>query len=336
MDFKVILSHIKKKQFDQIYLAYGEEDYYIDRLTDILDTTVLTDDQKAFNRTVAYGKEVKADQLLDHLRRYPMMSSHQLVILKEAQAFNDWDGLVPYFQNPNPATVFMIAYKAKSPDKRKKWFKSLKDAPSVCIMESKRVYENKIPAWIDQYLKSVGKKISPEASRLLSIFVGNKLSNVVNELDKLLILIEDKPQIDLEHIEQNIGVSRHYNVFELQDALGDRNISKVNYIVKNLVDHLKTQPLILIIPAIHSFFSKVYALKTLSGQSDDYLAKALGIYSKYFVKDYRKAAKNYTGAQLERIFDMLHRYDRRLKGIDGSRQKEEAILEELVQHIIYA
>ena len=336
MSHQALLEKIKNKNYDPIYFLYGEEDYFIDLIVDTLDQVVLSAAEKAFNRIVLYGKEVSGRQVRDQLDRYPMMASHQLVLLKEAQYFKDWDYLIPYFQKPNPTTIFGVAYKSGSPDKRKKWFKALKLNNTTQIIESKRIYDNKIPSWINNYLKRSNKKINPQASRLLSIFLGNNLSNVANELDKLIILLGDDDTILLDHVEQNIGVSKHYNIFELQDALGTKNISKTNYISKNLVSHLKTQPLVMIIQSLHSFFSKVYALHSLTGQSDDAVAKQLGIYSRYFVKDYRRAVKNYSPQQLEQIFDLLNKYDARLKGIDGSRLKDHVILEELIQQIIFS
>ncbi len=336
MTAEEVIKDIKKKSFSTVYLLYGEENYFIDAVLNALDQHVLTETEKAFNRTVLYGKEINGKQLLDSLRRYPMMASHQLVLLKQAQSFTDWNSLIPYFEKPNPLTIFAIAYEGKSPDKRKKWFKILKSKKEHIIIESKRIYENKIPAWVNNYLAKKGKTIDPKASRLLSIFVGSKLSNVVNELDKLLLGLGDEQHITLTHIEQNIGVSKKYNVFELLDALGQRDVAKVNYISLNLSEQFKTQPLIMLMPAIYSFFAKVYATRSISNRSDAELANILGIYSKYFVKDYRTAAKNYTDECLEKIFDILRHYDARLKGIDGSRQKDKALLEEMVQQIVFA
>ena len=335
MSYTDLIQKIEDKKFKPIYFLCGEESYFIDAVMNAIDDHALDESQKAFNQITLYGKEVNGKQLLDHLRRYPVMADRQVVFMKEAHAFKDWDHLQTYFEKPNPMTVLGIGYKARMPDKRKKWVKALTKSSHTEILESKPVYDNKVPAWIADYVTKHKFKIQPEATRLLAAYLGNTLSNVANELDKLMILLNKGSTITLEDVENNIGISKKYNVFELQKALGERNASKTNVILKNLIGQFHKQPILMLVPNLHGFFQKVYAFNSVSRLSDQDIARALNIYSHYFVKDYRAAAKKYSNRQLEKIFDLFHIYDGRLKGIDGSRQSEEAIFTELVQRILY-
>lgn len=335
MSYTKTIKDIQSGKIDNVYFFYGEEPFFIDKMMSALEDNVLQEHEKSFNQMALYGKEVDGKQVLDNLRRFPMMAQRQLVLLREGQSFKGWDMLQSYFERPNPTTVFGIAFKAKSPDKRKKWVKALFKSKHVKAVESKTVYESKIPEWVDKYLSEKGFSISPQASRLMSIYLGNKLSQVANELDKLMILQGKNKKITLDEVEKNIGISKLYNVFELQIALGERNISKSNFIVHNLKGQLQKQPIQFLMPSLHGFFQKVYALKSIQGGSNQEIARALNIYSEYFVKDYKAASKHYSTPQLEKIFSLFNTYDTRSKGIDGSRQKDGAILMELVQQILY-
>src|SRR5690606_28309490 len=200
----------------------GEEPYYIDRLTDYIEDNILTEEEKGFNQTVLYGKDVSIEDVMSGARRYPMMAERQVVIVKEAQELSRTiDKLETYARNPQPTTVLVFAYKYKTLDKRKKITKTLEKAGLV--FESKKLYENQVGEWIKRVLSGKGFTIEPKAAAMLVEFLGNDLSKINNELEKLIIILPKGTAISPKHVEENIGISKDYNVFELRKAIGERD-----------------------------------------------------------------------------------------------------------------
>jgi DNA polymerase III subunit delta len=230
MTYKQITEALKKGNIAPVYFLHGEEDYYIDELTKFIENKLLTEDEKAFNFTVLYGKDSDFKNILDAARRYPVMAERQVVIVKEAQDLKTLDNLDAYIENPLDTTVLVLAHKHKTLDKRKKFGKTLEKsekAGKAVIFESKKLYENELPDWITDYLKEEQIRIEPDAAQMMADYLGNDLSKITNELGKLLILLPKGSSVTRELIQQNIGASKDYDVFELQAAIAERNAQKV-------------------------------------------------------------------------------------------------------------
>ncbi len=317
LSYKQLLNHFNKKEYYPIYFLHGEESYYIDELTKRIETEVLDEAAKAFNLTVLYGKDIDYKAVLDNVRRYPVMSERQVVIVKEAQNLKSLDKLEAYFQNPLDTTILVLAHKHKKIDSRKKFAKILQKSKKACVFESPKLYESKIPNWISNYIKNKGYVIKPAAASLLSDYLGTDLSKIVNELEKLIVNLPKGAAIDRTIIQKNIGISKDFNVFELQKALGTKNKFKSFLIVKHFVSNPKNHPLPMITATLYNFFSKVYVCQSLlKSSSDKEIAAAIKVNS-FFMGDYKTAAKNYSRQELENVFGILKEYDLRSKGVDN-------------------
>ena len=232
MTFEQILSDLKNKVYHPVYFLMGEEPYFIDVITDYIARNVLDESEKGFNQTILYGRDTDVLTIISQAKRFPMMASHQVVIIKEAQSIRNIEDLLPYIENPLKSTLLVICYKYKTLDKRKKFTKEV--GKNSILFEAKRLYENQIQNWINVYLKEKGYQINPKASLLLTEFLGTDLSKIANELEILMLNIplksngSDLLTITTEHIEENIGISKDFNNFELHNALGTCNILKAN------------------------------------------------------------------------------------------------------------
>ncbi|NNE29936.1 MAG: DNA polymerase III subunit delta, partial [Saprospiraceae bacterium] len=295
-----ILRNIKEKNYHPLYLFYGEESYYIDLLSKYMEENVLDEASKAFNLLVVYGKDANAKAVIDMACRYPMMASHQLVILKEAQEMKDLQALEPYFEKMVPTTLLVICYKHKKLDKRTSFAKKI--IKSAMAFESKRVYENKMPKWIADYLKGKKFKSAEGVNALLSEFLGNNLTKVANELDKLCINLKPGTEITLDHVQEHIGISKDFNVFELQKAIGFKDEAKAMQIVRYFVGNPRAHPHVMILGPLSSYFTKIYQAHFQSKLSDRDLAKEIGVGSPFFIPEYRQAMRNYPLAVMPRVF----------------------------------
>lgn len=326
MTYKQIIDSLKKGNIAPVYFLHGEEDFYIDELTKLIENKLLTEDEKSFNLTILYGKDSDFKNILDAARRYPVMASYQVVIVKEAQDLKTLDNLEPYLENPLNTTVLVLAHKHKSLDKRKKIGKTLEKsnkAGKAVVFESKKLYENELPDWITDYLREEQAGIEPDAAIMLAEYLGNDLSKITNELGKLLISLPKGTKINRELIQQNIGVSKDYDVFELQAAIAERNAAKSYKIVQYYMANPKAAPLPMMLGILYGFFSKAYVCSFLPNKYDETYAKALGqkLYgnrpgqmSRRYA-DHRAATKNYANVQLEKILAILKEYDLRSKGV---------------------
>lgn len=239
-DWKELHGNIKKKIYHPIYLLMGEEPFFIDVISDVIEKSVLSDTEKEFNQTVLYGRETDVPTIVSTAKRYPMMANHQVVIIKEAQNIKDFEGLIPYFENPLKSTILVICHKYKS---LRKNTRVVKKAGEVgVVMDSKKVYDNKMPEWISDYVLRHGYKIGPKATQMLADHLGNDLGKVVNEIKKVFISLPKGNEVTPLLIEQNIGISKDFNVFELQDALGTKNAFKAFQIAKYFGDNPKSNP----------------------------------------------------------------------------------------------
>jgi DNA polymerase III subunit delta len=331
MSFEAILKDIKSKKYYPVYFLHGEEPYFIDTIANEIAESVLTADEKEFNQTILYGKETDALTVISNAKRYPMMSNHQVVIVKEAQDLKNMDLLVNYLENPLSSTVLVICHKYKSIDKRTKLAKTLGKA---LVFESAKLYENKIPEWVSQYVNAKQYKISSKASFLIAEYLGNDLSKVANELDKLMLNVSKGEEIDIKHVESNIGISKDYNIFELQTALSKRDILKANRIVNYFAANPKSNPFVVSIGSLYAFFSKVLLYHSLEDKSKNNIASALKI-NPYFTGDYELAGRSFPFSKCIDIIGFLKEYDLKSKGVDNVSATDGELFKELVYKILH-
>ncbi len=332
MTFEQIMTDLKNKIYKPIYFLMGEESFYIDKITDYIENNVLADAEKAFNQTIVYGRDTDALAIDNISKRYPMMASHQVVIVKEAQNLKDIDKLQYYASRPLESTILVINYKYKTLDKRKKVYKEIQS--NGIVFESKKLYENQVPDWINKYLKIQGYTIDPVASTLLTEFLGTNLSKVSNELDKLIISMPKGSKISPKDIEENIGISKDYNNFELQNALVKKDVVKANQIINYFDKNQRENPIILTISSLFTFFKRLLIYHFLKDKNPRSVASSLGI-NPYFVKDYQLAAKRYNPKKTVAVISWLRDYDMKSKGYNNASAGPGDLLKELIFKIIH-
>jgi DNA polymerase III subunit delta len=332
MTFEEIIASLNQKKYAPIYFLMGDEPYFADRICDFVESRVLLDSEKPFNQTILYGKDVDAAQVTNAARRYPMMSEYQVVIVREAQNIKNIDDLVYYASNPLKTTILVLNYKYKKLDKRKKLYKEVEK--NGVLFESKKLYEDKIPAWITKYLKEKGYDIQPTAALLLTDFLGSDLQKIVLELDKLMIIVSDhKKLITPNHIEENIGISKEFNNIELQKALVQKDALKVFRIVDYFDHNEKNNPFSVTIASLYFFFSKVLMYSLLQDKSKQAVAEQLQI-SPFFISDYQHAARVYPPAKTVPIISYLREYDLKSKGAGNLSASSGDLLRELAYRIL--
>jgi DNA polymerase-3 subunit delta len=333
MTFEEIFKQLKEKVYRPIYFLMGEEPYFIDRITDQIADQVLTEEEKTFNQIILYGKDTDIPTIINTARRYPMMAKHQVVIVREAQHLDRIDDLIHYVEKPLESTLLVINYKYKKLDKRKKLFRSLEK--NGILFESKRLYEDKIAPWISAYLRPRGKQIEAKAAMILTEFLGNDLSRIASELEKLTIALKaDQDLITAQDIERNVGISKDFNNFELNKALAQRNVLKANRIAMYFSANQKNHPLAMTIPTIYGFFSKVLRYHFLSDKSSYKAASALGV-QPFFIREYELAARNYSIPKTVQIISLLREFDLKSKGFGNVSTGPGELLKELIYKIIH-
>ncbi len=332
MNYEDILANLKKKIYHPVYFLMGEESYFIDQITNYISKNVLTDAEKGFNQHVLYGKDTDVDTIITHSRRFPMMANHQVIIVKEAQNIRKIEDLEAYIKAPLKSTILVINYKYKSIDKRKGFAKQL--AKNCVLFESKKIYDNKLPAWINGYLSSQGYSIEPQASAMLAEYLGTDLSKVSNELNKLIISLPKGTKISPDHIEKNIGISKDYNIFELQNALGTKNVLKTNQIINYFAANPATNPFTRTIGSLYFYFSKLLKFHFLKDKSPNSVASALQI-NPFFVRSYTDAAKVYNPKKLVAIIGILREYDMKSKGMGNVSASHGDLQKEMIYKILH-
>jgi len=333
LTFDEIISDIRNRIFKPVYFLAGDEPYYIDLITNIIEEKVLTEEEKSFNQVIMYGEDTNVHAIIDASRRFPMMASHQVIIVKEAQTLRKIEDLVFYVEKPLLSTILVLNYKYKTLDKRTRLHKLL-ESHSV-YFESMRLRDYQIPAWIEKYLMTKGIRINPDASAMLTEFLGADLHKIVNELDKLLLTLPaGKPVINSTLIEKNIGISKDYNNFELQKAIGEKRILKANMIVRYFADNPKDNPITLTIASLFSLFSRILTYHYIPDKSRNNVAAVLKI-NPFFVKDYESAALKYNIAKTVQIMSLLRVYDMKSKGFGDLSSEPGDLLKELVYKILH-
>jgi len=333
-NFDRVLGDLKNQIYSPIYLLHGEESYFIDVISDYIEQNVLSNLEKEFNQTICYGKDSDVPTLISYARRFPMMANYQVIIVKEAQDMEKIEDLIPYLENPLPSTLLVLCYKYGKLDKRKALFKAIEK--TGVTFESPRLYDNKIPDWIHDYVKRRSYSITPKASALLNEFVGNDLSKIVNELEKLFINFPAGSEINEEYVEKNIGISKDYNVFELLKALGNKEVLKANRIIRYFAANPRENPLLKVIPILSSYFSKLLLYHSLPDKSRNNVAAALGV-NPFFVQDYQQAAKTFPPGKLFTVISLLREFDLKAKGVDSNAPfaSDGELMKELIFRILH-
>ncbi|QKX06341.1 DNA polymerase III subunit delta [Aquimarina sp. TRL1] len=331
-EVKKIVSDIKNGNIKPIYFLMGEEPYYIDKISEYIEKNVLAEEEKGFNQVVLYGRDVTVEEIVSNAKRFPMMAERQVVIVKEAQELSRTiEKLVSYADHPQPTTVLVMCYKYKKIDKRKKLYKSV--AKSGVIYESKKLYENQIADWIRRVLSGAKYQIEPKAAQMLVEFLGTDLGKINNELEKLKLILPKGSAITASHIEENIGISKDFNNFELRKAVGMRDVIKAHRIINYFSQNPKDNPLVVTISLLYAFFSQVLQYHGLSDKSKGNVASALKI-NPYFVSDYADAAKNYPMKKVSQIIALLRNADVKSKGVGAASLPPGDILKELLVKIM--
>ncbi|PIF06109.1 MAG: DNA polymerase III subunit delta [Draconibacterium sp.] len=329
MDFNTIINNLKKNIVHPVYLLQGEEPYYIDKISGYIEKHLLADAEKSFNQTVFYGKDASAVNIAENCLRFPMMASRQVIIVKEAQSLPKIELLTSYVEKPMASTVLVLNYKYKSLDKRTKLAKAINK--NGVIFTSNRLREYQLPKWIESYLEPKKYSIQPQAAQLLIAFLGNHLDKIANELDKLVIAVKNTNRITPAHIEQNIGISKDFNVLELQNALGEKDVFKANQIINYFAANTSANPIQKTTASLFYYFSKLFKYHLLKDKSERNVSSQLGIHP-YFVKDTIAAAKRYSSTKLYEIIGILREYDMKSKGFEVSTLIDEG---ELQKEMIY-
>ncbi len=328
-----IVSDIKNGNIKPIYFLMGEEAYYIDKISDYIEKNILDESEKGFNQVVMYGRDVSIDEVMASAKRFPMMAERQVLIVKEAQDLSRTiDKLEAYALNPQPTTVLVFNYKYKKLDKRKKVYKAI--AKNGLIYDSKKLYENQVSDWIRRVLGGKKYQIEPKASQMLVAFLGTDLSKINNELEKLVTVLPAETIITPHHIEENIGISKDFNNFELRKAVGEKQVVKANRIINYFAENQRKNPLVMTISLLNSFFTQLLMYHGLSDKSKMSVAKTLKV-NPYFVGDYVTAARNYPMRKVAQIIALLREADLKSKGVGASGGKDADILKELVFKILH-
>ena len=347
--YEEVVRDIRNKIYAPVYLLTGDEPYFIDKVSDLIEESVLNEMEKEFNQTIVYGRDVDPLQLLSIAKRFPMMANYQVVVVREAQEMRalagkekeedekkpkekeDRNPLAEYFNHPQPSTVLVLCMKYKSPDKRTKLYKAIEKAG--VIMTTKKLYDNQLAPWLDKYLASKNRKIEEKAAQLMAESIGNDLARLANECDKLLFTKKEGETITLDDVATNIGISKEFNIFELQDALAVKNILKANQIVNYFKANPIANPFVLTLASLNSFFTKLLVVHSNAGKSDAEMAAALKV-NPYFIKTYKTAARYYSFDKTVDIISYFREYDLKSKGV-GSSENHGDLLRELTYRILH-
>lgn len=332
MTYEQILSDIRNKVYYPIYVLMGEEPFFIDTISDLLEEQVLDPADRAFNQLVLYGRDVDVQTIVTQARNYPMTGNYQVIIVKEAQDIKNIEDLENYIEKIPDTTILVINYKYKKIDKRRALAKKV-DKRGV-LFESKKLYDNNIPGWIEKYLSQSNYSITPKACQMLADFLGNDLHKVRNELEKLMIAVPASRRINDEDVERNIGISKDFNIFELQKALGNRDVLKTNQIVDYFGSNSKDYPLLMTTIMLYGFYTKILKIHSTRDKSRNNLASLLGL-NPFFVQDYQTAAANFTIADAVRGIGVLREYDLKGKGYGSSDIGDAELYKEMIFKLLH-
>ncbi len=326
-----ILADLKAGKYKNIYLLHGDEPYFIDTLVAWMEHHLLSEDAQAFNQTIVYGKDVDYKAIIDEARQYPLMSDKRVIIVKEAQEMKTLKDLSDYAKRPVPHTILVLVHKHKTFDKRLALAKALADQ---VVFESKKMYDNQLPAWILGYARSIQLGIDDKMAQILADYLGNDLAKIANELDKLALSQGRGVKISLEVIQDQIGISKEFNVFELQKALGEKNKAKSFLIAKYFADNPKENPIQVTVINLFSYFQKALIAAQYQSEGDAVLQKKLGLTTSFFVKDYRTVARHFSVAKIRSILMRIRTTDVESKGVNNKSKDDGQLLTELIYFIL--
>jgi DNA polymerase-3 subunit delta len=331
MEIDQVISDWKKGDFKPVYWFEGDESYYIDKMIDFAERNILTEDQQSFNLSIFYGKDAKMEDVLNACRRYPVFSDKQVVIIKEAQQMRDIEKVETYMDSPLLSTILLIAYKEKTFDKRKAFGKSLHK--KAIVLTTKKLYDNELPQWVSSMVKQKGMEIDPKALQILIDYIGNDLQRMENEVEKVSLNLKGRNLINEDDIEAFVGVSKEFNVFELQKAITSRDMAKSLRIINYFASNPKAGPIQLVLPTLYSFFSKLYIAASSNSRDEKLIATLIGV-NFYFVKDYRKALQLFTFSEVEKNLLLLHHYNLKSVGINRGDIDDGELMKEMVVKLI--
>ncbi len=326
MSVEKILSDWKKKTFRPVYWLEGEEEYYIDQVMNYAEHQILNESEAGFNLTVFYGKDAAWADIVNACMRYPMFADRQVVLLKEAQQMRDIEKLEAYIANPLASTIFVVSYKEKKVDGRSKLAKLLKEKGE--LLSTKKLYENQLPEWVSNLAELKGHSLSQKALMLLIEHIGNDLSRISNEIDKLAVNLGARKTITEDDIEKYIGVSKEYNVFELQDALAKKDLARAIRIINYFESNPKAAPIQLVLPAIYNYFSKIFALSAMADKSEN-AVRPLFYNNPFAARQAIDTLKNYGYEGVEKVILLLHHYNLRSVGVQDAGTADASLLKEL-------
>lgn len=332
-----VLANLKKGNYAPVYLLHGEEAFYIDQIADYIENNILDEASKSFNQTVLYGKDSSISQIISQARRFPMMSPNQVVIVKEMQSLTDLTNeesqklFIQYLSNPTKETILVLCHKNKTIDKRTQLGKTL-DKLSISVSSAK-IKDYKVPQWIQDYAKSRNVEITPDALRLLAEYIGNDLSRLANEINKILVNRIEGNKINASLVQRFVGISKDFNVFELQKSIAVGDMQKIYVILNYFGANPKSNPAVLTVGLLFSFFSKLLIGSKLNVNDRNLLAKEIGV-PPFFVDDYQKALRYFNFNSLVQIITLLRQADGKVKGVDTGSRSPEQVVNELIYKIM--
>jgi len=332
MDFKSLKQQIINKDFKPVYLLHGEEPLFIDQIAKLIQEYALESHEKDFNEIVVYGKDSDVRTIVSEAKGFPMMAERRIVIVREAQDLKELDLLESYLENPNPTTILVLAYKYKKVDSRKKISKLF--AKFGVVFTSDKIKEYQLVDWITKYVVSVNYQISSKAAMLLAESIGNDLSRIAGELDKLSIILEKGTTINEIHIEQNIGISKDYNMFELSSAIQSNDYLKAMKIITYFKFNPKSAPIVVIIGSLYNLFSQLMKVHYVSDKTSQGVASALKVHP-FVAGELIKATKIYNPKIIARNINYLYQYDLKSKGIGNSHAEDGELMTELVYKLMH-
>lgn len=326
-EYHEILTQLRNKQYKPVYLLYGNEAFFIDKITDYISKNVLTEAEKGFNQTIFYGRDVTPSQIIETAKRYPMMSEKQVVVVREAQDLKNLDELEEYMSQPVDSTLLVLAYKYKKPDGRKKVVKEMKK--HGVVFESKTIYENQMQNWVSEYVHLHKRKITPKATLLISDYIGTNLSLAANEIEKLFITIPVDGMVDDNAVSKIIGINKDYNDFELTKALGSKNELKALKIATYFSNNQKLHPFPVTISILGRYYTQLMLLHFSPKASRQDIARMLGI-NPFFVDEYITAKSKNNGASIAKNIELIRQYDLKSKGVGAGSTSSGELIKELV------
>ncbi len=333
MILEKILAELKKQQFKSVYWLEGEEEFFIDQVIEHAEKNILSESEASFNLTIFYGRDTSWPDLFNACTKYPIFSDKQVVILKEAQAMKDVEKLENYVEKPLSSTLLFVAYKGKKLDGRTKLAKLLKD--KAVLLTSKKLYDNELPDWISELIKTKGFTITNKALFLLIDHIGNDLSRLNNEVNKLILNLDKRKNITEDDVEMFVGISKEFNVFELQQAIANKDLYKAIRIIQYFESNPKAAPIQLVFPSLYNYFSKVQMIYSVPSRDEKTVATAIGV-NAYFVRDYLQTAMKFSSHEIERVLLLLHQYNLKGIGINDAGTTDAMLLKEMTVKMIAA